>query len=121
MAENNAPKSNGPTERPMSTVAWIIFFFVMLLPGLNLIVILFAAFGPVNLNLKYFSRAVLIWMILMSVIFGAIGFFTWRSFTNRSHEEQLQFIDDAHKTLDTIKDSLQQQWKEEGNAKPAEK
>ena len=111
------PQRKGPTERPMSTVAWLIFFFVMLIPVLNVVIILICAFGPVNLNIKYFCRAILIWLFLGTLIVGAVGYFAFNAYKNSmSHEETLQLIDDAHKKLDTIKDSLQQQWKEEGKA-----
>jgi hypothetical protein len=54
---------------PVSVKDWFLTLFVLSIPIVNLLACLFWAFGPpdVNVNMRNFCRAALIWVVLSSV------------------------------------------------------
>ena len=63
--------------RPMTVVAWMGTLFILAIPVINIIMYLVWAFGgSVNVNLKTFCQASLIWfLVIMAVVlfFGLLG------------------------------------------------
>ncbi len=62
---------------PMTSGQWIVVILASLVPGINLLLILFWAFGAsINKNLQNFSRAILILLVsIMLVLAGTAGIF----------------------------------------------
>lgn len=56
---------------PMKVGQWLVAILACLIPGVNLLLILFWAFSAsINKNLQNFSRAVLIILVVLSLILG---------------------------------------------------
>jgi len=55
---------------PVAVKDWFLTLFVLSIPIVNLLACLFWAFGPpdVNLNMRNFCRAALIWVLLSFVL-----------------------------------------------------
>lgn len=56
---------------PMRVGQWIVVLIAALLPGINLLLLLFWSFaGSINKNLQNFSRAVLLLLLSASLVLG---------------------------------------------------
>lgn len=56
---------------PMSVGQWIFVLTAMVLPGINLLLLLFWAFaGSINKNLQNFSRGLLLFVLMLAILGG---------------------------------------------------
>lgn len=61
--------------RPLTSVAYVLFGLLFLIPGIGLICAILLAFLAKNVNLRIFSRACLMWYaiaIVAAAIFAAV-------------------------------------------------
>ena len=63
-------------QKPLSVIDWIVVFFLLGLPFLGIILVLYWSFGEnVNINKKNFSKAILILFVLtfaLAIVFAML-------------------------------------------------
>ena len=68
MPYNNQVQGGKEVDAVVSTGEWMLTLLVMSIPCVNLIMLFVWAFGNGNKNTRNFSRAYLLWMVIMTAI-----------------------------------------------------